>query len=66
MKKAIGSLFIVSLAVLGTAGCNTVDQEARSQAAAAMQAAQRAEQAAQAAQVSAERVERMFHGSLRK
>lgn len=64
MKKQ--AIAVMAFAAFVMAGCSTVDQQARDQAAQALAAAQRAEQAAQAAQVAAERTERMFNQGLRK
>ena len=80
MKKFVKSLATVALlagVTLGATACNTVDEKARADAAAALstaqqasaqaqQAAAAAQQAAAAAQAAADKVERIFNRSLRK
>ncbi len=73
MNKIVKSFATVALLAgvsLGAAACNTVDQQARDSAAAAMaradQAAAAAQQAAAAAQAAADKVERLYNKHMRK
>jgi len=75
--KSITTIALLAAVTLGATACNTVDEQARQQAANALQTAQQAsasaqqaaasaQQAAAAAQAAADKVERIFNRSLRK
>ncbi len=80
MSPKLTSFAMVVVVAAATAGCSTVDEQARADAAAALAAAERASQAAMRAeqaalqaqdaaaqaQVSAERIERIYQRGLRK
>lgn len=73
MNKFVKSFATVALLAgvsLGAAACNTVDEKARADAAAALSTAQQAsaaaQQAAAAAQAAADKVERLYNKHMRK
>ena len=73
MNKIVKSFATVALLAgvsLGAAACNTVDEKARADAAAALSTAQQAsaaaQQAAAAAQAAADKVERLYNKHMRK
>ena len=73
MNKFVKSFATVALLAgvsLGAVACNTVDEKARADAAAALSTAQQdsaaAQQAAAAAQAAADKVERLYNKHMRK
>jgi Tfp pilus assembly protein PilN len=75
--KSLATVAVLAVVTLGASACNTTDEQARQQAAAALQAAQSAQASAQqaaasaqaaaaSAQAAADKVERIFNTSLRK